>query len=330
MIPTPLRADASHGAPPSLEGLLAAAVRLRPDSPALGDDTGEQRTFAQLEAAVAAFADRAAAVGLRPGERVLVQNGARSGVVIALLGAARAGLEIVLAPLDLGPPLIAQAARKAGAAALIGVAAYGPLAPIEGLFEAAADAECVRLVGSIGRAAVDGAVDFSVDGGRGARPAGTQAMRIFTLARGGEGVELIAHDPALLIAEALGFVAQAGLGMMTPIVSTLAPVTRAGLVLGPLAALALGADLRLHGPFEADTFIALVGSRHVVAPAALAPLLQRAGLLEGPALAALVMLSRDRPAPHVRARGTVFDVLASGERSVTLRAKLEPARLSPG
>ncbi len=95
------------------------------------------------------------------------------------------------------------------------------------------------------------------------------------------------------MAAGLDFVARAKIGRATPILSTLPPTSFAGLVAGPFAALLSGAMLHLHGPFAADDFLKTrdrAGHAHLVVPAAIAPDLESAAILEG--LASTVLLSR--------------------------------------
>jgi hypothetical protein len=82
---------------------------------------------------------------------------------------------------------------------------------------------------------------------------------------------------------------------MTPIVSTLAPMRHAGLVAGPLAALAAGAPLHLHAPFgwrALDAALRGASRPLLVAPAALGE--EIAARPDRPDLAGLALL-RDAP-----------------------------------
>ena len=106
---------------------------------------------------------------------------------------------------------------------------------------------------------------------------------------------MVVHRQQTLVAAALDLVTRARIGMRLPIVATIAPVTFAGLVAGPVAALLAGAPLLLHGPFAAAGFTALLeraGPAHLVAPAAMLPALRRAGLLDAETLASLILVSR--------------------------------------
>ena len=80
------------------------------------------------------------------------------------------------------------------------------------------------------------------------------------------------HQQATLIT-ADSFRRPRQIGRVTPILSTLAPVSCAGFVAGPCAALLSGATLYLHGPFAEEDFLAArnqTESAHLVLPVALA------------------------------------------------------------
>jgi hypothetical protein len=103
----------------------------------------------------------------------------------------------------------------------------------------------------------------------------------------------VMHEQTTLMAAGLDFVARAEIGRATPILLTLPPTSFAGLAAGPFAALLSGATLHLHGPFAADDFLKTrdrAGHAHLVVPAAIAPDLESAAILEG--LASTVLVSR--------------------------------------
>ena len=160
----------------------------------------------------------------------------------------------------------------------------------------------IRLLATLGPGEVDGAVDLSAasvlryaathrdDGLERGKPA-PAPPQIITLDR--RRLKPVAHAQTTLMAAGLDFVARAEIGRATPILSTLPPTSFAGLVAGPFAALLSGATLHLHGPFAADDFLKTrdrAGHAHLVVPAAIAPDLVGAAILEG--LASMVLVSR--------------------------------------
>ena len=307
---------------------IAAAAAVRPTLPLLTDRHGTLDA-ATLDAQVTQLAGALTALGLRSGERVLLTGGAETAVVRALAGALRAGLDVALFPMHLPLKMLATYVRDVGAAALIGPTSYGGLHLGETWLAAAADTPSLRLVATIGPDEADGAVDLSPAGLsaagftgaavaiKGARP------RIITADRGPAGARAVTHHQATLMMAGLDLVARAGIARQTPLLSTLAPVSVAGLVAGPIAALLAGATLVLDGPFETQAFLArfeTLARSHLVVPAAMGADVARAGL--GPQLATLLLVSRAAglgtlglPA-HVDAGCPVLDLYAVGESAL--------------
>ncbi|WJY38336.1 amino acid adenylation domain-containing protein [Streptomyces sp. P9-2B-2] len=103
-----------------LDALLARSARAHPDRTAL-EGAGESWTYAQLDRAVDALADRLTADGVAPGDRVGVYAPKTPATVIALYAALRAGA--VAAPLDTADPpeRTARMIRNAGLSLLVTV-----------------------------------------------------------------------------------------------------------------------------------------------------------------------------------------------------------------
>ena len=96
--------------------------------------------------------------------------------------------------------------------------------------------------------------------------------------------------------EALELISRARIGAAAPIVSTVSPSSPEGFIAGPTAALAAGASLYFHGPFDSAGFLALLdrlGPSHLIVPAALAADLQAAGVLTPSRLASLICVGKD-------------------------------------
>ena len=323
-----------------LSAALRVAAEARPTTPMLTDRTGtlDART---LDARVGGLAGALTALGLRSGERVLLTGGADGAVVTALAAALRAGLDVALFPLHLPLKALATYVRDVAAVALIGPTSYGGLPLGETWLAVAADTPSLRLVATVGPDEADGAVDLSPAGlaragfdaaaphKDGARP------RLITAERGAAGVRAVTHHQATLMMAALDLVGRAGIGHRTPVLSTLAPVSFAGLVAGPLAALLAGTRLVLDGPFETQAFLsACAGLQrpHLVVPAAMGTDVARAGLTGG--LASLLLLARAGslgtlgvPA-HVDAASPVLDLYALGEGALVPEPRRQ-GRASP-
>ena len=282
-----------------LDALVRGVVRLRADRVAIGDSTqgdAEPLSFAEFDRRISALAGLWLDLGLKPGECILVAGGAVATSVIALIAALRAGLDIAFAPLHLSTEKMLDFANDTEAVALAAEATYGGLAPAEELLGVAAQAPLVRLVCSLGPGHVDGAVaadpaQLAVSDRPGAATR-TGEARILTRAPDGE---VVVHRQQTVVAAALDLVTRARIGMRLPIITTIAPVTFAGLAAGPVAALLAGAPLLLHGPFASAGFTALLeraGPAHLVVPAAMLPALQRANLLDAETLASLILVTR--------------------------------------
>lgn len=82
----------------SLAAAFVAQWQRAPDRPALRDIDGHWLTGAELEARSAEVAHRLTAAGLQPGERVLLCAASSAALVLAYVGALRAGL--VVAPVN--------------------------------------------------------------------------------------------------------------------------------------------------------------------------------------------------------------------------------------
>lgn len=282
-----------------LDTLVSGTVRLRADRVAIADSAMGDATplsFAEFDRRVSALADCWLDLGLQPGERILVAGGAAATSVIALIAALRAGLDVAFAPLHLSGEELVDFTCDTDAVALAADAGYGERAPADEMLSVASQAPRVRFVCSLGGGHVDGAVDtdpgkLTAAARRNASPR-MGAARVLTRAANGE---VVVHRQQTLVAAALDLVTRARIGMRLPIVATIAPVTFAGIVAGPIAALLAGAPLLLHGPFTAAGFTALLrraGPAHLVAPAAMLPALQSADLLAAETLASLILVAR--------------------------------------
>jgi len=317
----------------SLDTLVSGAARLRPDTIALVDSRAEL-TYRAFAARAAALARLLAEHGLKHGERVLLAGGAEASLVVAAVAALRAGLEPVFAPLDLEAGQLAAYAKVTDAAALLATTRYGPYCPTDVHFAAIASAASIRLVATLGPGELDGGVDlgpeaiaqFSRDNPDEGLDRGKQLQaspgRIITLERCDGSLKPIFHRQATLIVAALDFVARARLDRDTPVISTLPPMSFAGLVAGPVAALLAGAALHLHGPFDTTRFLDMldrVRPAQLVAPHAAAENFVDPAIARQ--LASLILVSRLKmtdPAPILPACACpcpLLDLYAIDERA---------------
>jgi non-ribosomal peptide synthetase component E (peptide arylation enzyme) len=324
-----------------LSAIIHALAGARPNTPLLTDRTGTLDA-GTLEAQVAHLSGALQALGLRSGERILLTGGTQKAVVVALAAALRSGLDVALFPLHLPLKALATYVRDVGAVAVIGPTSYGGLPFGDTWLAAAADTPNLRFVATIGPDEADGAVDLSPAGleragfdAKGPHVDGARA-RIITAERGPAGVRAIMHHQATIMMAGLDLVARAGIGHRTPILSTLAPVSFAGLASGPIAALLAGTQCVLDGPFAtADFLSACTGLQrpHLVVPAAMGADVARAGLTAD--LASLLLLGRAGslgtlgvPA-HVDAACPILDLYAIGETALVPELRRQGSAASP-
>ena len=308
----------------TLDALLLRAAQSRPEALALaGSPDAQSWTFAGLNAEVSRVAGRLTALELDAGATVLVSGAASPHTLIAALATMRAGLRTALAPLGFGPAGLADACAACGATALIGAGGheFGDVRAL--LAAAAAAAPGVRLVATCGTGAGNGIVNLDEEGDSAALDEGAAALAPVTFARNAVGFLPVEHSAAKLAASALALL-RCLPGVGSPVLSTLAPVTLAGLISGPMAAWISAGTLWLHGPFECRTFaqtLERAGGAHVIAPASLADDFQ--GLDElSRAFASLTLMHRNLdtvippPLQSIRAMECIIDLYALGESAV--------------
>lgn len=317
-----------------LDTLLDGAARLRADRFGLSD-TVEKITFGEADRRASALAVFFGELGLSPGESILLATGAPAASFLALVGAIRAGLQVALAPGWTDQTAAARMAALSGAAAIIVASTDLAFAPDIDWLPIAATTASVRLICSLGSEKIDGVVSIDLAAlptGRRTRDADADSPRIVTFEG---GVKPIAHHQRAIVAAALDLVARARIGMRLPVISTIAPATFAGLSAGPVASLIAGAGLHWEAPFDARRFVAKLDETapaHLVAPAALSPMLLRAGLLSSGQLASLLLLSRYPAADSGKSlpaslavsqekQPSIVDLFAFGERTVVPEAR---------
>ncbi|NDA47096.1 MAG: hypothetical protein EBY21_07430 [Alphaproteobacteria bacterium] len=282
----PLETQALSGF--DLDSLTMGAARLRPQTLALHDLTQQNDLmfrFVELNHHVDSLAWQWSMLGLPVGARVLISMRASSLSIIGLLGALRAGLDVVLAPLHANAGALAALARQTGALALASEPSHDRLNLIETLFAAAALASDVRLVCSLGAELIDDAVCLDPwlareDTGTPLTPYGRQRPQILTQDRNGQ---IHAHDQAHLIAAALDLATRGKISGHGSVLSCLLPASFAGLVAGPILSLLTGAPLMLIPSFSTDVFARAfdAGERfHLIVPAAATLMMLEAGVID--------------------------------------------------
>lgn len=262
-LPHPVTSEETPFAGLDLHDRIATAATRAPHAPLVADDT------MSLDAATAARHVRQMeahlrATGLAAGERVLIATGMRADALLATAAVLAVGATPVLAPVGLSAVDLAAHARAAEAVAVCGPTSYGPLELGETFLTVAALVDTIRLVVTQGPGDLDGAIDLSTatlseqpDFAWPASPTSNVAAPEIGCFVGPAGAPRFSPQSDAKLAEAAGQLADAaGLAPGARILSTLAPTTTASLVVGPYTAWLTGASLTLHGPFDAEAFVA--------------------------------------------------------------------------
>ncbi len=271
-----------------LETLTLGAGRLRPHQMALQDllEQGDQKfNFAELNLHVDSLAWQWSMLGLPLGARVLISMRSSSLSLIGLLGALRAGLDVVLAPVHANAGSLAALARQSGALALASEPKHDQLNLTETLFAAAALASDVQLVCSLGAELIDDAVclDPWLARDEASAPLPSHNIRrsqILTQDRSGN---IHTHDQSTLVAAALDLATCAKISGDERVLSCLLPASFAGLVAGPVLSLLTGASLMLIPSFSTHVFARAFegGERfHLILPGAATSMMVEAGVID--------------------------------------------------
>jgi hypothetical protein len=312
--------DDSALAPFRFDRLVSAAAQLGPHSVAVrsGDRDADALTFLELERRVGQIA-HLLIDNVGNAATVVVVGGASTATLILCLAGLAAGLTTVLAGVPLEPARLSQIAAQAGAAMIVGAGRHGTLQLADMMTLAAASIPGVPVVATYGSESFAPAVRFYPETDAPmlaeSRSIGT---RLVTLAKGTPKISFARHEQMPLVASGLDLVAHLPIARGHTIFSLLAPVSFAGIVAGPIAALLSGTTLHLHGPFDGPAFLRQLEPMtnvHLVAPAEAANDLVAAGLVTPQRLKSLILLSRNRQHHDFTppADVPVFDLRALGE-----------------
>lgn len=335
--------DRFDAAPPALatldafglDALLAGAARLRASRVGLawsGEGVAPGAlTYGEWDGAATLAAGALAACGFEPGERALIVGAADPSTLCLLFGAVRAGLDVALCPAGEPAARIAERARAVAASVILAPGRIGAASVVAEVAQAAALCEQVRLAAVWGEAGEphDGVLPLhEVE----PAPLGRRAVKgaIFTFAD--DPGQPTRHRQDRLAAAAFDVIHRARLGPLAPILTTLAPMRHAGLVAGPLAALAAGASLHLHAPYDPaalDAALRAAGRAVLIAPAELGE--GFAVRADAPALAGVAMLREARsgaPAP-IRPGVPALDLWRWGETALAAEPRDIEGRPAP-
>jgi acyl-coenzyme A synthetase/AMP-(fatty) acid ligase len=285
----------------TLSQLLRAGVATRPDAifALIGPRAGEAAAALRV-AAIDSLADhycgRFRDAAVNEGERILILGVPEPRALAAIVGALRAGLNVVLAPAALDAASIADAARRCNATALAGPTEFGNLRLGERLFDAAARVNEISLValygeGAAGALALDAPLEE--EGTPQASPMRPELLTIDVLDASAVSSP-ISQSHAADVARA--FLARAGLRPGQAIASMISLGSPAGLVGGAFAPLIGGAHVLWQAPFAALRFVETLDASapaHLLAPASAVEALGAAGLLTTQRLASLTVVAAE-------------------------------------
>jgi non-ribosomal peptide synthetase component F len=287
-------------------------------------------TYLQANEAIDRLAIALGGLALQPGSTVGLCLGGTIEAPLAILATLRAGFVPCLLPTSLSRSDAAQVLRAVTVDAIVAAGALGPLRPAEVLRAAAVENGPSFILGFGARlpAGVVPLDDFLLDApeARVVKPEPAEAARplgLVTVERSRGSLALYRHDQEALVAAALAVVLRAGIGAGDRVLSTVSPMSLAGLVTGLVPALLTGGALFGLALFEGATLLRMLdddaAGAHLVVPGVLETPLREAGLLGGSQVSSTVIVHRpparfDRAAASVRPNSPVVDILALGER----------------
>ena len=271
----------------TLDGLTRLAARARPDSVAVTEspDTGvwyhrgpQVVRHGELNSRAQRLARQMLSLGLKPGDRVIVQLPNVIEHTAAVLGLVSAGLVPCPAPMGWDVEELRRACDSITAKALVTCARYGQMRPAERARSVAAEVFSVRFVCAFGSSIPDGVVALDswddAETPASQTPPVTQPGHVALVTfeqRSGRAVPL-ARTHQQLVADALALSSVARITKAASLVTTIPPATALGAVATIVIPVLTGAGAHLHGPFDSRVLVvqltALPGA-HLLVPGAL-------------------------------------------------------------
>jgi hypothetical protein len=335
----PRSGRAKSGPETTIDQVFQRAAALRPDAVAISDPLDRETftdgaphrlTFADAERIVSGIAARLRKLGLQTDAVVGIQLPNTAECVLTILGVIRAGMIAAPLPLLWRRADMTQALSQLGAKAIITASRIGDLDHCELAMQVAADVFPIRYVCGFGEDLPDGVVPFddlmaadsrepAPEVTRTGNPAAHVALVTFDVMP--EGPIAVARNHTEFIAGGVTALLEGGLGPDTRLLACCSMMSFAGLSMSVTPWLLAGGTLSLHHAFSAETLdlqCRLDRCNAVAIPAALAPRLVEAGLLNHPDLKSVLALwrtpERMMAGPtwqHTQAR--LVDLMAFGE-----------------
>ncbi len=327
-------AELPHAA--TLDDLFRRAGVRHPQATALIDPSdreqftdGAPRTlsYAVTDELISAFAGRLRALGLHTDSVVAIQLPNTVDGVIALLGTLRAGMIAAMLPLLWRQREIVAALRDVGCKAIITCARAGRHSPAKAAVLAAAELFPIRHICGFGRDLPDGVVPFDDLGTQSSaesmhaqpRP-GVAAAHVAALTFDvtAQGVVAVPRSHVQLIAGGLSPYREAAIAEDSLLLTTIPPVTFAGLALGVVPWLLSGGTLALYAGREPKNLAArcaAMSEATIVLPGpAVGPLGENGGLDRAAAVVGLWRApERLEACAPWQGKSKLVDVAAFGE-----------------
>lgn len=331
----------------TLTDLFASTTQMNPQAIALSQASGPGQprrtlTYEAANRAIQRTMEHLLDLGLRPGEIVLVSMAATIEAPVAILAALRAGFTPCLVPVTVTPDEASAVMSAIPARAIVTTGAIGPLRPVDVLRAAAATGGGPRFILAFGERLPAGVIRLddvlvrSADTGFEAVDAGLpqRPPAVLTVERRGGRILVHRHEQANLVAASLLTVLRSGMASSEPVLSTLSPMSLAGIATGLGPCLLTAGALAQEPLFSTASFLSSLSAHprlHIVVPGALEGPLGESGLSTSVAIASIVLLHRqpsrlDRVPGLPAARVPVVDALAVGERTVLVETRGEDRR----
>lgn len=336
-----------QGAPPpwsgvTLTGLFRGSVRLgaaRPafvEGPAVPTSDARMVSFAAASDAIEGLKLRLQGLGLSEGAVVGVLMPNSTEAAVAVLALLEAGVRPLLMPVALPRDAVAAALERTGAKGLIVADDISDPEDAGRFVKAIRAQRGVRFVAAFGDRSPPGSVPLcgleelqALGAVTGAGEATPHAPDLLTVEALGPEPVILRHAQEALVAAALGVVVSASTAPGTPVLSTLPPMTQAGLVTGLVPALIGGSALHVLPVFSGQGLKALLqhaGRCQLVVPAMLERPLAGERLMGSTSLSSTILLHRapariEAAAAPAGADSPVLDALAVGERGLFLASR---------
>lgn len=247
----------------SRSGTLALADA--PNRQVFAGGAPRRLTYAEADRMVSAIAGRLRDMGLPAGAVIGVQLPNIVENILTILGVLRAGMIVAPLPLLWRRADAVTALTSIGAKALITCGHVGGFDHCQSALRIAADVFSIRYVCGFGANLPDGVVPFDDLFATAKResmlppdrePQGNPAARIALVSFevGGGGIVPVARNHLEMLAGGLGVLLESRLAQNSSILSTIAPVSFAGICLTLLPWLLSGSILALHHPFDPAVF----------------------------------------------------------------------------